>query len=235
MIKSKNNLFYPLMVFFGKQAFRIFGGLVSIVDTHQPFMSSYKNYPFHLLEENWTIILEEYLSALNIIQPKDIQSYFEEQKKIVLDNEWQTIPLRLYNHNFNENCALFPKTIEILNQIGGVSSVLFSALLAGKEIRPHKGPYKGVVRCHLGLIIPSDRKNCKIVVNNKIRHWNEGKVLLLDDTFEHYAVNHTKEDRVVLFLDIDRKLPFPLNIVNKFFFNILAKTAYTKDVLKAYI
>ena len=44
-----------------------------------------------------------------------------------------------------------------------------------KHILDHRGPYKGVLRYHLGLIVPEDAESCRIRVGEDIRHWEEGE------------------------------------------------------------
>ena len=55
-------------------------------------------------------------------------------------------------------------------------------LSPGKHIPAHRGPYKGVLRYHLGLKIPEPREGCRIRVGEEVRHWEEGASLLFDDT-----------------------------------------------------
>jgi len=59
--------------------------------------------------------------------------------------------------------------------------------LAGQAHPAHRGPYKGVLRYHLGLKIPEPRSGCRIRVGEDVRHWEEGGSLLFDDTFDHEA------------------------------------------------
>ena len=86
---------------------------------------------------------------------------------------------------------------------------MFSILSPHKHILPHCGPYKGVLRYHLGLIVPEDAENCRIRVGDDIRHWEPGKPLIFDDVFNHEVWNDTDETRVVLFVDVERPLPEP--------------------------
>lgn len=43
-------------------------------------------------------------------------------------------------------------------------------------------------------------------VAGEVRHWEEGKAMLLDDSFPHEAWNYTDEIQVVFFLDIVRPI-----------------------------
>jgi beta-hydroxylase len=66
---------------------------------------------------------------------------------------------------------------------------------------------------HMGLIIP-DPEKCHINVEGDKYHWQNGKVVLFDDTYNHYAVNETDELRVILFIDYMRPMRFPYNLIN---------------------
>ena len=55
--------------------------------------------------------------------------------------------------------------------------------------------------CHLPLIVPP---GCGFRVGNETREWEEGKLLIFDDTIEHEAWNESDQDRVVLIFDIWR-------------------------------
>jgi aspartyl/asparaginyl beta-hydroxylase (cupin superfamily) len=80
-------------------------------------------------------------------------------------------------------------------------SVVFSLLKAGAHIGAHTGMYNTRLICHLPLIVPP---GCGFRVGNEVREWEEGKLLIFDDTIEHEAWNNGPEDRVVLIFDIWR-------------------------------
>jgi len=92
------------------------------------------------------------------------------------------------------------------------------------------GPYKGVLRYHLGLIVPQDAEACRIRVGEDIRHWQEGKSMIFDDTFNHEVWNDTDETRVVLFVDVLRPLPEPDSTINR---AIVKAIGYSPFVLDA--
>ena len=80
----------------------------------------------------------------------------------------------------------------------------YSLLLPGTEIIPHEGYTSDVVRMHLGLVVPEG--DCALVVGGERRQWAQGKILFFDDTVEHSAHNRADSERIVLLLDLDRKL-----------------------------
>ena len=96
-----------------------------------------------------------------------------------------------------------------------MTTAMFSILSPRKHILDHRGPYKGVLRYHLGLIVPEDAEACRIRVGEDIRHWEEGESMIFDDTFNHEVWNDTDETRVVLFVDVLRPLPSPESQINR--------------------
>ncbi|MGQ3099431.1 MAG: aspartyl/asparaginyl beta-hydroxylase domain-containing protein [Sphingopyxis solisilvae] len=88
-----------------------------------------------------------------------------------------------------------------LPRIRNSPTVMFSLLRAGARIAPHTGTHNARLICHLPLIVPPD---CGFRVGNQVRQWEEGKLLIFDDTIEHEAWNNSNQDRVVLIFDIWR-------------------------------
>ena len=97
-----------------------------------------------------------------------------------------------------KNCELCPETTKALESIPDLVSAGFSSLAPGTSIAPHTGYPDGLLRCHLGLIIPTD---CALRVGDQTHSWTEGKCLVFDDTEEHEAWNKSDQTRVVLLLD----------------------------------
>ncbi len=78
---------------------------------------------------------------------------------------------------------------------------LFSMLKPGMHIVPHTGFLNTRLICHLPLLAPP---GCRLRVGNEVRIWEEGKMLLFDDSIEHEAWNEGSETRVVLLFEIWR-------------------------------
>jgi len=147
------------------------------------------------------------------------------------DRGWKSFMLTGMGHVAQRNAARCPQTWRLVQQIPGLTCAMFSILEPGKHLRPHRGPYNGVLRFHLGLIVPVTNETVAIRVGEQTRHWNEGEPLILDDAFEHEAWNRSDEVRVVLFVDFARPLRFPANLVNRL---VLALAARSPFVLEAY-
>jgi beta-hydroxylase len=76
----------------------------------------------------------------------------------------------------------------------------FSILSPGYHIPAHRGVSKGIVRAHLGLLIPKEAEKCRMRVGDTINVWRPGEIFVFDDTYEHEVWNDTDEERVILSL-----------------------------------
>ena len=91
---------------------------------------------------------------------------------------------------------------------------------------------RAVVRLHLGLIVPEDRASCWIRVDDQICTWEEGKVIVFDDTYEHEVRNDTPDRRVVLFVDFDRPMDRIGSLVNRLLVYMIKVSNYVQVPLK---
>jgi beta-hydroxylase len=62
-----------------------------------------------------------------------------------------------------------------------------------------------------------------------VRHWEEGKSLVFDDTYVHDAWNKTQRTRVVLFMDILRPMRPPFSWLNEAVVAAIRHSPYVKD------
>jgi len=152
-------------------------------------------FPFtEKLEDKWNTVLAEYQNLKSGTIP-----YPETDLYI---GKWDVFPFIFLGEIFIDNCKKCPKTWSLLENIPGINTASFSILRPGTDIGPHTGFSNKVLRCHLGLVTPS---NCLLMVGGQEKEWKEGKILIFDDTVEHEAYNHNeREDRVVLLIDINK-------------------------------
>ena len=168
------------------------------------------------IEDNWHVIREE---AERLLEDREALANFQDiskdQIEITDDDRWKTFFLYGYGFEAKLGVDMCPKTAQLMREIPGMKTAMFSILSPRKHILDHRGPYKGVLRYHLGLIVPEDAEACRIRVGDDIRHWEAGKSMIFDDTFNHEVWNDTDETRVVLFVDVLRPLPFPESAINE--------------------
>lgn len=113
---------------------------------------------------------------------------------------WNAFNFFFFGKKYEENCALCPKTTAILESLPRFEKdhIMFSALNPHARIPPHVGPMNGILRAHLGLVVPN---GCYIRVGPDEHTWEEGKVMVFDDSFEHEVWNHSDQVRIVLFMN----------------------------------
>src|SRR5690606_6389720 len=111
-------------------------------------------------------------------------------------------------------CARCPETTRLVEAVPGMRTAFFSLLAPGKSIPPHRGPWRGILRYHLGLLVPEPRGRCGIRIGDRVVHWREGESLLFDDSYEHEVWNDTGGWRAVLVLDVLRPLAPPFDAWN---------------------
>jgi len=166
------------------------------------------------LEDNFPVIqaeLKEILKRYDDFAP--FQSISPDQTYISNDDKWRMFFFKAAGVNFGRNQEFAPETFKILNKHKDVISAYISVLGPNKMLMPHEGPWSGILRMHLGVVIPGN-KQCVLVNGGEEYHWEEGKTVLFDDTYEHIAVNQTDEIRAILFLDVMRPLPQPWKFIN---------------------
>jgi aspartyl/asparaginyl beta-hydroxylase (cupin superfamily) len=182
------------------------------------------------LERHWTEIraeLEEVLTDRSAIPA--FQDISVDQVDLSDDDRWQTYFLFGFGFEVPEHTAACPRTAELVRTVPGMKTAMFSILAPGKHIPRHRGPYKGLLRHHLGLIVPEPAEACRIRVGDEVRHWTEGSSLLLDDTYDHEVWNDTDGQRVVLFLDVVRPLTGVARRLNSALLWVIAHSPLVRD------
>ncbi len=182
------------------------------------------------IEDSWMVIREEAERLLeHHADLANFQEISKDQIEITDDDRWKTFFLYGYGFEAKLGVEMCPRTAELMRQIPGMKTAMISILSPRKHILDHRGPYKGVLRYHLGLIVPRDAEACRIRVGEDVRHWEEGKSLLFDDTFNHEVWNDTDETRVVLFVDVMRPLPFPDSLINELIVKAIGYSPFVLD------
>jgi aspartyl/asparaginyl beta-hydroxylase (cupin superfamily) len=185
------------------------------------------------IEAGWTGIRQE---ARALLSHREQIPSFEDIAPTntpgqVMDGKWKTFWLIAYGRKLSENCQSCPETTRLIESIPGIKTAFFSILAPGKHLPEHTGPYTGLLRYHLGLIVPRQKEACRIRVGSKFAHWEEGRSLVFDDTYLHEVWNDTEEERVVLFVDFARPLPFPVSLLNEAVIWLASRSAFVQDIM----
>lgn len=196
-----------------------------IDSAHFPFLAEF--------EEKWEVMRDEVREILKFSD--DIPGFEQvspDQYRLAKARQWKTFVLYGFGEQLKKNCAKAPVTAEVLSRVPHVQTAWFSILAPGYHIPAHTGVTKGILRSHLGLIIPKEREKCRIRVHDQIRAWESGKVFTFDDTFEHEVWNDTEEERVILLFDFDRPMGWRGRALNNLMLRLLKLTAFYQEPKK---
>ena len=93
-----------------------------------------------------------------------------------------------------------PDAVELARAGGG--EIIFSVLAPFTRLRPHCATTNLRLTAHLGLVVPPPDATapCRIRVADRWETWEEGKVLVFDDSYEHEVENLTNLHRAVLLI-----------------------------------
>ncbi|MFT3781076.1 MAG: aspartyl/asparaginyl beta-hydroxylase domain-containing protein [Nibricoccus sp.] len=182
------------------------------------------------VEREWDKIRAELAIVLQRREElPNFQDISTDVKSIQRDNNWKTFMFLGYGKRSEENMRRCPETTRVLQKIPGLKTAFFSILSPRKHIPAHRGPYNGVLRLHLGLLVPEPRERCRIRVASDYLVWQEGKAVVFDDSFNHEVWNDTEGVRVVLFVDFERPIRFPFNLLNKLVLSLAVFTPYIRE------
>jgi len=199
----------------------------------QPFIPN-RYFPFVAeLEANWPAIRAEVEAILkNRDAIPHLDKISPDQARIAHSQKWKAFFLWGMGDELTGNTAQCPQTAALLRKVPGLRSAWFSILAPRYKIKPHRGITKGVLRSHLGLIVPRDWKRCRMWVDDEMVRWREGRCFVFDDARTHRVFNNTDEERVILLFDFDRPMRWPASALNRMAIGLLKRTAYYRDARK---
>jgi len=173
------------------------------------------------LEENWKEIRNEAFAQID----RRAGSFILEEDKLLDKGEWKQLNLFISGKRVDKNCEKVPYTCFLIEKIIPARTctrgqVKFSLMKPGVHVWPHCGPTNCRLRAHLGnlnftrfdfylkmigkmhilgLRIP---QGVSIRVGNEKRSWQEGKVMVFDDSFEHEVWHNGTGLKLVLIVDL---------------------------------
>lgn len=127
----------------------------------------------------------------------------------------------LWEHGraLDDNIGRCPETAGLIAEIPGLHRAFFSILAPGAHIPARRGITKGLITCHLGLIIPRDG-DARMRIEDRVLRWAEGETLIFDDSRDHEVWNATSGTRIVLVAQFRRPLRNPGNWVARQFLRL---------------
>lgn len=156
---------------------------------------------FRKLEANWEVIRDEGVALLS----EPVQDGFRPESENLQDRgDWKQYELFARGRKITANCVKASKTCALIEHFSPAATcsrgqVKFSVMQPDTHVHAHTGPTNCRLRAHLGLVIPS---GVNLRVEEKIVTWEEGKIILFDDSWEHEVWHNGSADRLVLIVDV---------------------------------
>ena len=182
-----------------------------------------------ILRDHWQVLREEAVALFEQgnIRPADgtndlaFNSFFRKG--------WTRFYLKWYANYLPSALKFAPKTVEILRQTKSVKAAMFVVLAPHSELGPHRDPFAGSLRYHLGLVTPNSDA-CRIYVDGNMYSWRDGQDVLFDETYIHWAHNDTDQHRIILFADVERPLKDPVSrAINRMFARVAVASAASRN------
>jgi beta-hydroxylase len=148
--------------------------------------------------------------------------------------KWKAFILYGWGFEASEGSRLCPETSKLVAKIPGLRTAFFSILEPGAHIPEHRGLVRGLLRGHLALIVPKDGERCTLWVDHRPQHWQEGKVIVFDDTYLHEVRNDTPEYRVVLLLHFDRPMSWYAHLLHAITMFVIRQTSFVRSARRDY-
>lgn len=183
-----------------------------------------------LLDEHWETIREEAQALFAAEQITQSDKADDIAFNSFFRTGWGRFYLKWYDDFLPSALQHCPKTIELIKSMPDLNAAMFASLPPGAILAPHRDPFAGSLRYHLGLFTPNSEK-CYIKVDGIPYHWKDGESVMFDETYIHTAENKTDEPRVILFCDINRPLKYKwANTINRWVCNTILKASSTKNI-----
>jgi len=181
------------------------------------------------LRDNWQAIRDEAAAvALRGSAAPSLATISPDHRSIAQVDMWRSFFLWGYGYPIAENLQRCPRTAAAVAAIPGLNSAFFSILAPGTHIPAHRGVTKGLITCHLGLIVPSDG-DVRMRVGERVLRWAEGETLVFDDTYDHEVWNDTGGTRVVLLIQFARPLRGAGKWFADLFMRVVRRSAFVQE------
>ncbi|XP_053859073.1 aspartyl/asparaginyl beta-hydroxylase isoform X3 [Vidua macroura] len=153
------------------------------------------------LEKNWKLIRDEGLAVMD----KKRSLFLPEDENLREKGDWSQFTLWQQGRKNENACKSVPKTCALLERFPEATGcrrgqIKYSIMHPGTHVWPHTGPTNCRLRMHLGLVIP--KEGCRIRCAQENRDWEEGKVLIFDDSFEHEVWQDAESYRLIFIVDV---------------------------------
>jgi hypothetical protein len=159
-------------------------------------------YEFSLQADKKSVFLDSTVKS----RKKNFGYYeLEVDDKIIWDGIILATKANLFK-KFNQTYVgrkYFSNTLSLFKSYKEVITVSIARFPSNRIIPVHKGN-RELVRIHYGVKVPDG--DIAFTVKGEEKKWENGKAFAFNDFYEHGGWNNTNSDRIILIVDLDRKM-----------------------------
>jgi beta-hydroxylase len=196
---------------------------------NRPFLEAAGFPELRRLTDNWQVIRDEGLRLMDEGMVREATAHNDIGFHTFFKRGWKRFYLKWYGDPVPSAEALCPRTVELLSEVPSVHGAMFATLPPGGRLGPHRDPFAGSLRYHLGLRTPNSDA-CWIEVDGRRYSWRDGEAVVFDETFVHTAGNESDVTRLILFCDVERPMWPPAAAVNRFIMRHVMRATATQNV-----
>jgi len=165
------------------------------------------------IESNWMTIRDEALELIRLT-PEQNLTYGRDATASPKEN-WKHYYIHGNGQSFpNSVCDITPTLCNLLKDyppatMCPLGSIKLSYIAPDTIIEPHTSNLNFRLRAQLPLYVPplnaTETSDMSKMVMSGGKHeikWEEGKMVLIDDSFEHEVINETSQPRILLLIDL---------------------------------
>jgi ornithine lipid ester-linked acyl 2-hydroxylase len=223
------SLIYYFQFYFGKFFLYSIEKLFSLFIDNSVFFDKEDFKWIYNLEENYKLILEEYEVVNRENRTIDVTEFSKEQLKAIEPNYWAVFPFKTFGIDIHKNRLKCPETSKLIDSIPYCTTAWFSIMKPDTNVLPHRGVFKGYLRCLICIKAPENQTLSGIFINDILYNFKKGEAVVFDDTFMHSAFNKSNQERVVLYIDFIRPMPYFLKLITLLINKIISKSSYVKN------
>jgi beta-hydroxylase len=174
---------------------------------HTPYLPVSAFPDLKKIEDQWEMIRDEVLALKAQQRIKAAEKNDDAGFNSFFKAGWKRFYLKWYDASHPSAQQWCPKTVALLRGIPCVKAAMFAELPPGAQLNHHRDPFAGSLRYHLGLVTPNS-ECCFIEVDGQRYSWHDGKAVVFDETYIHWARNDSTSSRIILFCDIERPMRY---------------------------
>src|SRR5690606_34355901 len=132
----------------------------------QPFLERRKFPQLDPLQDEWQTIRDEALRLFDRGHIRAAERHNDASFASFFKEGWKRFYLTWYGETLPSARSLCPRTVAVLRRVPQVKAAMFALLPPGAKLNPHRDPFAGSLRYHLGLATPNSDA-CRIFVDGE--------------------------------------------------------------------